>query len=153
MGSPHSLLSDLVDPSRQLVRGPSNLREQVSEYEDSRIECTEPSSAKSPGRRWSQPPCPAALYFNDGSKRATFDQIRPHEALDDATPDSAYRSALMNLPETSRSAYRVRPSTSEHPKGLVTKRRQTVGGSLDRTSSLGNEFIGLREPIGSHRAP
>ena len=36
-------------------------------------------------------------HFNDF--RRTFNHIRPHEALDDATPDSVYRSAPRAYPD------------------------------------------------------
>ena len=77
--------------------------------------------------------------------RRTFNQIRPHEALDDATPDSAYRSALRACPD-------VLPPLV-YPEHFEVRKVSTNGGIrwhsrwINISSALGNEFIGL-EPIG-----
>ena len=82
-------------------------------------------------------------HFNDF--RRTFNQIRPHEALDDATPDSAYRSALKAYPD-------VLPPLV-YPEHFEVRKVSTNGGIrwhsrwINISSALGNEFIGL-EPIG-----
>ena len=82
-------------------------------------------------------------HFNDF--RRTFNQIRPHEALDDATPDSAYRSALRAYPD-------ILPPI-EYPEHFEVRKVSTNGGIrwhsgwINISSALGNEFIGL-EPIG-----
>ena len=82
-------------------------------------------------------------HFNDF--RRTFNQIRPHEALDDATPDSAYRSALRAYPD-------VLPPLV-YPEHFEVRKVSTNGGIrwhsrwINISSALGNEFIGL-EPIG-----
>ena len=54
-------------------------------------------------------------HFNDF--RRTFNHIRPHEALDDATPHSVYRSALRAYPD-------VLPPRTPHP--LLQKYRDTT---------------------------
>ena len=85
-------------------------------------------------------------HFNDF--RRTFNHIRPHEALDDATPHSVYRSALRAYPDGS-SLRSSTPTTSRSEKS----ERATNGGIrwharwINISSALGNEFIGL-EPIG-----
>ena len=77
--------------------------------------------------------------------RRTFNSIRPHEALDDATPDSVYRSALRAYPD-------VLPPI-EYPEHFEVRKVSTNGGIrwharwINISSALGNEFIGL-EPIG-----
>ena len=82
-------------------------------------------------------------HFNDF--RRTFNQIRPHEALDDATPDAAYRSALRAYPD-------VLPPLV-YPEHFEVRKVSTNGGIrwhsrwINISSALGNEFIGL-EPIG-----
>ena len=82
-------------------------------------------------------------HFNDF--RHTFNHIRPHEALDDATPDSVYRSALRAYPD-------VLPPI-EYPEHFEVRKVSTNGGIrwhsrwINISSALGNEFIGL-EPIG-----
>ena len=69
----------------------------------------------------------------------------PHEALDDATPDSVYRSALRAYPD-------VLPPI-EYPEHFEVRKVSTNGGIrwhsrwINISSALGNEFIGL-EPIG-----
>ncbi len=82
-------------------------------------------------------------HFNDF--RRTFNHIRPHEALDDATPHSVYRSALRAYPD-------VLPPL-EYPDHFEVRKVSTNGGIrwharwINISSALGNEFIGL-EPIG-----
>ena len=82
-------------------------------------------------------------HFNDF--RHTFNHIRPHEALDDATPQSVYRSALRVYPET------LPPL--EYPEHFEVRKVSTNGGIrwhsrwINISSALGNEFVGL-EPIG-----
>ena len=77
--------------------------------------------------------------------RRTFNSIRPHEALDDATPDSVYRSALRAYPD-------VLPPI-EYPEHFEVRKVSTNAGIrwhsrwINISSALGNEFIGL-EPIG-----
>ena len=80
--------------------------------------------------------------------RRTFNSIRPHEALDDATPDSVYRSALRAYPD-------VLPPI-EYPEHFEVRKVSTNGGIrwhsrwINISSALGNEFIGLepdRPPI------
>ena len=74
-----------------------------------------------------------------------YHSIRPHEALDDATPDSVYRSALRAYPD-------VLPPI-EYPEHFEVRKVSTNGGIrwhsrwINISSALGNEFIGL-EPIG-----
>ena len=74
-----------------------------------------------------------------------FNHIRPHEALDDATPDSVYRSASKAYPET------LPPL--EYPEHFEVRKVSTNGGIrwhsrwINVSSALGNDFIGL-EPIG-----
>ena len=76
---------------------------------------------------------------------ATPHHIRPHEALDDATPQSVYRSALRAYPET------LPPL--EYPEHFEVRKVSTNGGIrwhsrwINISSALGNEFVGL-EPIG-----
>ena len=57
-------------------------------------------------------------HFNDF--RHTFNHIRPHEALDDATPQSVYRSALRAYPET------LPPL--EYPEHFEVRKVSTNGG-------------------------
>ena len=82
-------------------------------------------------------------HFNDF--RRTFNHIRPHEALDDATPNSVYRSAPRAYPD-------VLPPL-EYPEHFEVRKVSTNGGIrwhsrwINISSALGNEFIGL-EPIG-----
>ena len=82
-------------------------------------------------------------HFNDF--RRTFNHIRPHEALADATPHSVYRSALRAYPD-------VLPPL-EYPDHFEVRKVSTNGGIrwhsrwINISSALGNEFIGL-EPIG-----
>ena len=52
--------------------------------------------------------------------RRTFNSIRPHEALDDATPDSVYRSALRAYPD-------VLPPI-EYPEHFEVRKVSTNGG-------------------------
>ena len=66
-------------------------------------------------------------HFNDF--RRTFNHIRPHEALDDATPHSVYRSALRAYPDVLPSARVPRPLRG--PKSLY-KRRHPLALSLDQ---------------------
>ena len=66
-------------------------------------------------------------HFNDF--RRTFNHIRPHEALDDATPHSVYRSALRAYPD-------ILPPL-EHPdhfevRKVLYKRRHPVARALDQ---------------------
>ena len=68
----------------------------------------------------------------------------PHEALDDATPHSVYRSALRAYPD-------VLPPL-EYPDHFEVRKVSTNGIRwharwINISSALGNEFIGL-EPIG-----
>ena len=78
--------------------------------------------------------------------RRTFSHMRPHEALDDATPDSVYRSAPRayrdDIPRLSST-----PSTSRSGKSLRTVESAGTQVGSDISSALRNEFIGL-EPIG-----
>ena len=82
-------------------------------------------------------------HFNDF--RRTFNHIRPHEALDDATPNSVYRPAPRAYPD-------VLPPL-EYPEHFEVRKVSTNGGIrwhsrwINISSALGNEFIGL-EPIG-----
>ena len=77
--------------------------------------------------------------------RRTFNHIRPHEALNDATPHSVYRPALRAYPD-------VLPPL-EYPDHFEVRKVSTNGGIrwharwINISSALGNEFIGL-EPIG-----
>ena len=79
--------------------------------------------------------------------RRTFNSIRPHEALDDATPDSVYRSALRAYPD-------VLPPI-EYPEHFEIRKVSTDGDirwrsrSINISSALGNEFIAGIEPIGA----
>lgn len=81
--------------------------------------------------------------FNDF--RHTFNHIRPHEALDDATPASIYSPADRAYPE--------RLAPIEYPDHFEVRKVSTNGGIrwharwLNISSALGNEFIAL-EPIG-----
>ena len=79
-------------------------------------------------------------HFNDF--RRTFNHIRPHEALDDAIPNSVYQ------------APRAYPDvlSSRVPRALRGPKVSTGGIRwhsrwINISSALGNEFIGL-EPIG-----
>ena len=78
-------------------------------------------------------------HFNDF--RRTFNHIRPHEALDDATPHSVYRSALRAYPDVSlRSST---PTTSRSEKSLQTEasggtRVGSTSARLWATSSSGS---------------
>ena len=82
-------------------------------------------------------------HFNDF--RHTFNHIRPHEALDDSTPDSVYRSAPTAYPD-------ILPPI-EYPEHFEVRKVSTNGGIrwhsrwINISSALGNEFIAL-EPIG-----
>ena len=77
--------------------------------------------------------------------RHTFNHIRPHEALDDATPDSVYQSAPRAYPD-------VLPPLA-YPEHFEVRKVSTNGGIrwhsrwINISSALGNEFIAL-EPIG-----
>lgn len=82
-------------------------------------------------------------HFN--TFRHTFNFIRPHEALDDATPASVYQPSPRPFPET------LPPL--DYPAHFEVRKVSTNGGIrwhsrwINISSALGNEFIAL-EPIG-----
>lgn len=77
--------------------------------------------------------------------QATFNTIRPHEALDDETPDSVFERSPRPYPET--------PSPSEYPGHFEVRKVSTNGGIrwdskwINIGTAFSNELIGL-EPIG-----
>ena len=87
---------------------------------------------------------PSAVPKRRGRVRLTRD-IRPHEALDDSTPDAVYRSAPTAYPD-------ILPPI-EYPEYFEVRKVSTNGGIrwhsrwINISSALGNEFIAL-EPIG-----